>query len=100
MRQHLRKVNWTHEKAAPYNVRRLVFLDMRPTFEEAIADWREADLEARAAEILLKKALDDFTAARRGPAVHDVLVQEVAKARSKANDCLTVALAMIQVQER
>ena len=60
----------------------------------AIATWKQADADARAAETLLATAREEFES-RRGPAVSDVLFQEVAKARKRANDKLTVALSMI-----
>jgi hypothetical protein len=72
---------------------------MLATLEDAITSWREADFEARTVEALLAQSLHDFTVTR-GPAISDVLIQEVAKARSKANDRLTVALAMIKTRPK
>lgn len=71
---------------------------MTKEVQVAIATWREAVAEARAAEALLAHARSDYES-RRGSAVSDVLVQEVAKARARANDKLSLALAMISAKK-
>ena len=59
--------------------------------KNAVEAWKEANDEARIAESILARAWADFEAGRAGP-VHPDLIREVAQARSKANDKLTVAL--------
>ncbi len=70
---------------------------MTKDVQVAIASWKQADTEARAAESALARARAEFES-RRGPAVSGVLLQEAAEARKRANDKLSVALAMIRVK--
>lgn len=66
-------------------------LDLRA----AISAWRDAVTEARAAEKLLEQNLHSYLD-RRGPAVTDGLVKEVAQFRSLANARLTLALSLMK----
>lgn len=70
---------------------------MTKDVQSAIATWRQADAEARAAEASLAQARAEYES-RRGPAVAEVLIQQAAKARARANDKLTIALAMISAK--
>ena len=70
---------------------------MTQDVQGAIATWKQADAEARALETLLARARDEYEF-KRGPAVPPELLQEVSKARRRANDKLSVALAMIRVK--
>ena len=70
---------------------------MTQDVQAAIATWKQADAEARAVEALLARARDEYEA-KRGPAVPGELLQQVSKARRRANDKLSVALAMIRIK--
>lgn len=72
---------------------------MTQDVEGAIASWKQADAEARAAAALIAQAHHDYEC-KRGPAIPGVLLQEAAKARARANQKLTEALEMIRFKSR
>lgn len=65
----------------------------------AIASWKEADAEARAVAALIAQAHHEYEC-KRGPAISDLLLQEAAKARARANEKLSAALEMIRFKSR
>ncbi|MFL5384634.1 MAG: hypothetical protein ACJ8GN_19090 [Longimicrobiaceae bacterium] len=70
---------------------------MSRDYEIAIAAWQEADRDARQREATLALALAEYSA-KRGPAVSDGLMREVAQARARANAKLSVAIATIEMK--
>ena len=67
---------------------------MTTDLRAAIDAWRDADADARTAEKLLKQTWQDHLD-KRGPPVTDALVKEVAQFRARADNRLTLALALI-----
>ena len=67
---------------------------MTTDLKSAINTWREAVADAQAAEWLLDETWHHYLD-RRGPAVTDGLVKEVAQFRSRAEARLTRALALM-----
>jgi hypothetical protein len=63
----------------------------------AIATWKQADAEARAAAALLARAYHEYES-KQAPAISDILLQEAAKARARANEKLSLALEMIRLK--
>lgn len=73
---------------------RLALAPMTTDLESAIDAWREAVADAQAAEMLLDQTWHDYLD-RRGPAVTDGLVKEVAQFRSRAEARLAIALTLM-----
>jgi hypothetical protein len=68
---------------------------MAENLRAAMQAWQEADEQARAAENLLHDVWREWDG-RRGPAVTQQLIDEVARLRDKANDKLMVVLSLLR----
>lgn len=62
--------------------------------DQAIAAWKKADEQAQAAELTLKTAWDRYRGGE-GPASFGELMADVSRARSNADDKLTIAMMLI-----